>query len=139
AEQVAGHQGQHHLGFRVAKAAVVLDHLGPVLGEHQPKVQASLKGAALLGHGPDGGQEDLLHAPLGDLRGIQGIGAMVPMPPVFRPVSPSPARLWSMLDTMGLTVLPSVKASTDTSGPWRNSSTTTRLPLSPKRLSTIMA
>ena len=39
---------------------------------------------------------------------------------------------------MGLRVLPSVKASTDTSGPVRNSSTTTWAPLSPKILSSMM-
>ena len=39
---------------------------------------------------------------------------------------------------MGTTVLPSVKARTETSGPVRNSSMTTRLPLSPKTLSSIM-
>ena len=35
---------------------------------------------------------------------------------------------------MGYTVLPSVKASTETSGPVRNSSTTTRLPDAPNCL-----
>ena len=40
---------------------------------------------------------------------------------------------------MGFTVLPSVNASTDTSGPVRNSSITTRLPDMPKRLWIIMA
>ena len=57
---------------------------------------------------------------------------MVPMPPVLRPVSPSWARLWSMDETMGTMALPSVKASTDTSGPSKNSSMTTRSPLLPK-------
>ena len=51
------------------------------------------------------------------------MGATVPMPPVLRPVSPSPARLWSMEETMGRMAVPSVKASTLTSGPVRNSST----------------
>ena len=63
---------------------------------------------------------------------------MVPMPPVFRPLSPSSARLWSMLDTMGTTVLPSVKLSTETSGPVRNSSMTIRLPDAPNCLSSMM-
>ena len=53
------------------------------------------------------------------------------MPPVFRPLSPSSARLWSMLDAIGTIVLPSVKHSTETSGPVRNSSITTRLPDAP--------
>ncbi len=63
---------------------------------------------------------------------------MVPMPPVFRPVSWSLARLWSMLETMGLTTLPSVKLSTLTSGPVRNSSTTTWLPDAPNFLSSMI-
>ena len=53
------------------------------------------------------------------------------MPPVFSPLSPSRARLWSIDDTIGTIVLPSVKARTETSGPSRNSSMTTVLPLSP--------
>jgi len=61
------------------------------------------------------------------------------MPPVFRPVSWSLARLWSMLDTMGLTTLPSVKLSTLTSGPVRNSSTTTWLPEAPNFLSSMIS
>ena len=40
---------------------------------------------------------------------------------------------------MGHTVCPSVKASTDTSGPVRKLSMTTRLPESPKTLSSIMS
>ena len=43
-----------------------------------------------------------------------------------------------MLDTMGLMVLPSVKASTETSGPVRNSSMTTDLPDAPNFSSFIM-
>ena len=61
-EQVALEQGQHHLGLRVAIAAVVLNDLGAVRGEHEAEVEAALKGAALGVHGMDGGQEDLLHA-----------------------------------------------------------------------------
>ena len=53
------------------------------------------------------------------------------MPPVFSPISPSPMRLWSMDAGMGTTVFPSVKVSTDTSGPVRNSSITTHSPLFP--------
>ena len=66
-----------------------------------------------------------------------GVGQKVPMPPVLGPRSPSKARLWSLAETMGFTVFPSVKASTDTSGPVRYSSTTTRLPEAPKTLSSI--
>ena len=60
------------------------------------------------------------------------------MPPVFSPLSPSSARLWSMEETIGTTIFPSVKERTDTSGPVRNSSMTMLLPLSPKIFSSIM-
>ena len=72
-QQVALQQGQHHLGLGVSEAAVVLDDLGAVRGEHQAEVQAALEGAALGVHGPDGGQEDLFHALGGDLRGVVGV------------------------------------------------------------------
>ena len=42
-------------------------------------------------------------------------------------------------DTIGLTVLPSVNASTLTSGPVKNSSITTRLPLFPNFPSSIIS
>ena len=48
------------------------------------------------------------------------------MPPVFGPVSPSPTRLKSCAGASGTTVVPSVSANSDTSGPSRNSSMTTR-------------
>ena len=63
----------------------------------------------------------------------------MPIPPVLRPLSPSSARLWSIDDTIGFTHLPSVNARTETSGPVKNSSTTTLLPLSPKILSSIIS
>ena len=44
-----------------------------------------------------------------------------------------------MLDTMGTTVSPSVNESTETSGPVRNSSMTTRLPLAPNFPSSIIS
>src|SRR5262245_32872254 len=47
------------------------------------------------------------------------------MPPVFGPVSPSPARLKSCAGSRGTAVMPSVTANSDTSGPSRNSSMTT--------------
>src|SRR5674536_302333 len=48
------------------------------------------------------------------------------MPPVFGPVSPSPTRLKSCAGSSGETVRPSVTANSDTSGPARYCSTTTR-------------
>ena len=47
------------------------------------------------------------------------------MPPVLGPVSPSPTRLWSWAGSIGSTVLPSLSANSDTSGPSRKSSITT--------------
>ena len=72
-QQVALQQRQHDLRFRVAKAAVVLDDLRAVRGEHEAEVEAALERAALGVHGPDGGQEDLLHALGSDGRGVVGV------------------------------------------------------------------
>ena len=47
------------------------------------------------------------------------------MPPVFGPVSPSPTRLKSWAGSNGTAACPSVTTNSDTSGPSRNSSTTT--------------
>ena len=74
-EQVAFQKGQHHLGLRVAEAAVVFDHLGALGGQHQAEVQAAPEGPALGLHSPDGGQEDFLHAPGGDGLGVIGVGS----------------------------------------------------------------
>ena len=60
------------------------------------------------------------------------------MPPVFSPLSPSRALLWSIEETIGLTTLPSVNDSTLTSGPSRNSSMTTVSPLAPNLWSSII-
>ncbi len=57
----------------------------------------------------------------------QGSGEYAPMPPVFGPSSPSRARLKSWAGWSGRTVSPSVIAKSETSGPSRNSSMTTRL------------
>ncbi len=48
------------------------------------------------------------------------------MPPVFGPVSPSPARLKSCAGSSGTAASPSVTTKSETSGPARYSSTTTR-------------
>ena len=53
------------------------------------------------------------------------------MPPVLRPRSPSRARLWSWEVASGTTVLPSVSAKSEHSGPSSISSTTTSEPASP--------
>ena len=59
------------------------------------------------------------------------------MPPVFGPVSPSPMRLKSRAGASGSARSPSHSASTDSSSPRRNSSTSTGW--SPKRRSSIIA
>ena len=56
------------------------------------------------------------------------------MPPVFGPVSPSPMRLKSRAGASGIAFSPSHSASSESSTPCRNSSTTTGT--SPKRCST---
>src|SRR6266852_6152865 len=61
------------------------------------------------------------------------------MPPVFGPVSPSPARLKSRAGASAITSVPSVPQSTDNSAPSSRSSTTTVAPLLPKRPSTSIA
>src|SRR5918993_2555879 len=55
------------------------------------------------------------------------------MPPVLGPPSPSSRRLWSCAGTRGSTVVPSVIANSDTSGPSRYSSTSTAPPPSSTR------
>src|SRR6185312_4915460 len=50
------------------------------------------------------------------------------MPPVFGPLSPSPTRLKSWAGSSGRATLPSHRANRDTSGPARNSSTSTGCP-----------
>jgi hypothetical protein len=60
------------------------------------------------------------------------------MPPVLSPRSPSNARLWSCAPGMHTLVVPSQKASTDTSSPSSSSSTTTSLPASPNARSTMI-
>ncbi len=53
------------------------------------------------------------------------------MPPVFRPVSPSPTRLWSCAVPIGRTVSPSQSTKKEASSPSMNSSITTSAPASP--------
>ena len=93
--------------------------LGPSWVSISPKYRQPREGPALPGHGADGGQEDFLHAaPRPRRRYSTGLGAMVPMPPVLRPSIVCPAHAcgpWRR--PCGSTVLPSVKASTETSGP----------------------
>src|SRR3954447_523670 len=55
------------------------------------------------------------------------------MPPVFGPASPSSRRLKSCAGTSGSTVVPSVTANSETSGPSRYSSTSTAPPASSTR------
>ena len=43
-QQIAFQQRQNYLCFGIAEAAVVLDDLGAVRGEHQPKYRQPLKG-----------------------------------------------------------------------------------------------
>ena len=56
------------------------------------------------------------------------------MPPVFGPLSPSKARLWSCAPTSGSACSPSQSAKKLASSPSMNSSITTEAPAAPKRL-----
>ena len=60
------------------------------------------------------------------------------MPPVFRPVSPSPALLWSCAELIVLIVFPSTKERTETSRPVINSSMTISFPALPNFLSSMI-
>ncbi|CAB4540096.1 unannotated protein [freshwater metagenome] len=59
--------------------------------------------------------------------GAHGKGEYAPMPPVFGPESFSCARLKSCAGCIAITVLPSLIPKSETSGPFKNSSITTRL------------
>ncbi len=74
-KQVAFQQREHHLGFRIAKAAVILNDLGSIGSEHQAEVQAALEGAPLRIHGLNGRKENLLHAHLGHSIRIIRVGS----------------------------------------------------------------
>ena len=65
-----------------------------------------------------------------------GVGEYVPMPPVFRPWSPSSARLWSCEVGKIFAVLPSQIACSEISMPSRNSWMTMFAPAAPKALPT---
>mmetsp|Transcript_8397 Transcript_8397/g.21471 ORF Transcript_8397/g.21471 Transcript_8397/m.21471 type:complete len:371 (+) Transcript_8397:1101-2213(+) len=71
-------------------------------------------------------------------RGVRhGAGAYAPIPPVFGPLSPSSARLWSCAGTIIDIVLPSAKAMQLHSSPSSNCSMTTSSPADPKAPSNI--
>ena len=72
-QQVALQQGQHHLGLGIAETAVILDDLRSLLCQHQAEIEAAAEFPAFLLHGPDGRQEDRLHAFLRDLLRVEGI------------------------------------------------------------------
>ncbi len=73
-EEIALQKGQNGLRFRVAKATIVFNHLRSLRGEHQPKIEASAKGAPFFLHCAKGGHEDGLHACFRDIIGIVRIG-----------------------------------------------------------------
>ena len=60
-----------------------------------------------------------------------GAGEYAPMPPVFKPVSPSPTRLWSCALASATALPPPTTAKKDASSPSKNSSTTISSPALP--------
>ena len=86
--------GRMSLSFGVAEPAVVLDEPRTILGEHDPGVQHTDVGHPVRCHTVDCGGEELfgqLRLEFG--RYLQGPGAKAPIPPVLRPVLPSPDTL----------------------------------------------
>ncbi len=63
-EQVALQPHQDRLAFGIAEADVVLQHLGPLMREHQPGVEHALERPAGPLHGVDRGHQDLLFDPV---------------------------------------------------------------------------
>ena len=76
--EVAFDQGHDRLALGVAEADVILDQLGPRVGEHQPGIEHSAERRPGGGHRARGGAHDLVHRPSFELRrehGSGGIGA----------------------------------------------------------------
>ena len=63
-DQVAVQAHQQCLRFRVAKACVELQHLGPARGHHQSAIKHARERRTFLGHSADGGIDDVMHNPL---------------------------------------------------------------------------
>ena len=66
------HPGQHHLGLRIAKPRVVLQHLRALLCQHQSEEDDAFKGTALRRHGVHGGLINMLLAEFVDLLRVEG-------------------------------------------------------------------
>mmetsp|Transcript_3933 Transcript_3933/g.8488 ORF Transcript_3933/g.8488 Transcript_3933/m.8488 type:complete len:276 (+) Transcript_3933:246-1073(+) len=60
-----------------------------------------------------------------------GAGEYAPIPPVFKPVSPSPTRLWSCALASATAFPPPTTAKNEASSPSKNSSTTISFPAEP--------
>src|SRR6266571_4961017 len=132
-EQVALETQQDRLGFRIAEAAVVFQHLGMARSiDHQSGVEKAGVGLPFHRHAGEHRLDDFAHNP-----GVTtGAGEYAPMPPVLGPSSPSFRRLWSWLVARGSTCLPSARTMKLASSPSRNSSMTTRFPAAPIARST---
>ena len=68
-QQIAVQQRQHHLGFRIAKAAVEFDHLRPPGGEHQAEIKHAPVIDSLRLQGGKGRLDDRAQCHLAQLRG----------------------------------------------------------------------
>ncbi len=93
-DQVGLHAQHDRLGFRVAKAAVELNHLRvALLVDHQTGVEETGIGVAFSGHAFHGWPDNPLHGALVDFVSNHRRREYAPIPPVFGPVSPLPTRL----------------------------------------------
>ena len=112
--------------LRIAEPHVELDHPNAPRREREPRVQEAHEWDTSMPQLVDSGLQDGSAGLDDEIGGRPGSGAYAPMPPVLGPLSPSYARLKSCAGSRGTTVVPSVTANSDTSGPSRNSSITTR-------------
>ena len=74
-EQIGLKKRENDLCLGITEAAVVLNDLGAVLGNHKAEVQTSLKSPSLFVHRLHRRQKDRSHALLGDILSVIWIGS----------------------------------------------------------------
>ena len=120
--------GEGDLAVGVAEARVELDDARAAGGQGQADEEDPHERGAPVAHLVDRGLGDPVDHRSARSAGAQSSGEYAPMPPVLGPSSLSTTRLKSWAGGRARTVVPSVTQKTETSGPSRNSSMTTRPP-----------
>ena len=69
-QQVRFEPQHQHLALGIAEAHVVLDQLGPILGDHEAGEQHALERRAARGHAAHGRPDDLVHGAARSSRGV---------------------------------------------------------------------